>query len=197
MKKKNILNIIWTFSLIITSLGTTFSYFTANRSSNSGVVSAMSTMVGINLSVSPIYNSKPLIPMNDEDLGKAYENQCVDLYNYGACQAYNIEIENIGEQMVYQGTIKFDINHIVNLNYKILDEDGNTYVEGTRIISDTDQTLGNEFTLAKDEVKNFILLIWLSNYDYDQVEDVSGGYNAYITYESTNGSVITGSIAGS
>ena len=59
-------------------------------------------------------------------------------------------------------------------------------------------TFGDEFTLPVGGTKVFKLMIWLSNFDYDQFDlDGGGSYNAIVTFESTDGSEITGSISNS
>ena len=122
MKKNNVLSIIWSLSFLFIALGATFSYFSTRVSGDEGSVYAKSSVIGINISVIPKFESKELIPMNDKDLDKAYANECVDIYNFGACQAYNIHIDNLGDELDYIGTIKFSVNEITNLNYKILTE---------------------------------------------------------------------------
>ena len=60
-----------------------------------------------------------------------------------------------------------------------------TATEITEIVSDTDQSLGSEFSLAADEDKEFILLVWLPNYNYAQEDnDASGTFSASVTYSS-------------
>lgn len=198
MKKNKFLLVISVLSFIFVLLGATFSFFTNFRGSKNGAVAANSIIVGANVSISALYNDYKLIPMNDSDILTAFSDEfkCVDINNYGACNAYNIDIENIGEEMDYHGTITFNIGGITNLNYMILDEDNNEYVPATRIVSGEPMTLGSSFILPKEGSRHFKLLIWLSNYDRDQNdEDAGGTYNASVTYESVNGYKITGSIS--
>lgn len=198
MKKVNFLQLIWSLALVFLALGATFSFFTSNVRSSEGAVRTASAVVGIDLFVNPKFVGKELIPMYDTDLDKAYSQECIDDNNYGACQAYDIHIVNRGERLEYAGSVTFSINEITNLNYKILDSDGNTYVGNTRITTDTPLTLGPSFILDEGATKDFVMLIWLTNYDRDQnEEDLAGTYGASITYEALNGTIITGSIAGS
>ena len=198
MKKSNILSIIWSLAFIFIAIGATFSYFSTMNASSTGAVAAGSGHVGIGLFVTPLFDSKPLIPMNDDDIWKAYDNECIDDNEYGACQAYNVDVVNNGGESDYTGTINFEIGNITNLNYMVLDENDNVYVPKTRINSGTDQTMGNSFTITDGETKNFKLLIWLSNYTRNQDEEDGGGtYSASMTFESVGGYKISGAITGS
>ena len=136
--------------------------------------------------------------MDNKDVITAYNQQCIDDHNYSACQAYTVTINNKGDEHDYSGTIDFGIDHIENLYYMLLDENDEVYMDATKAIGETDQSLGEAFTLAKDGTRTFKLIIWLSNLEEDQFEyDGNGSYNASITYASTMNSRITGSISGS
>ena len=199
MKVNKFLSIISALSLFFIAIGGTFSFFTIYNGSKQGAVSSTATKVGINVLVNGLYTLNSLIPMNDSDILTAFsdEYKCVDIHNYGACNAYTIDVENNGDEMDYHGTITFNIGGISNLNYMILDEDNHEYVSAARITSGEPMTLGPSFTLPKEGSRQFKLLIWLSNYDRDQNEEDAGGtYGASISYESVNGYKITGSISG-
>lgn len=198
MQGNKFLPIISILSLIFIFIGTTFSFFTVVNGSSEGAVLSKSARVGVNVTVALLYDGHSLVPMNDSDIWKAYENECVDLDNRGACQAYTIDIENNGDQFDYQGKINFSIGNITNLNYMVLDEDDHEYHPATRIVSGSDMDLGDSFTLPVDGHRQLKLLIWLSNYDRDQNdEDGGGSYNALISFETVSGYKITGSISGS
>ena len=198
MKGNKFLSVISVLSLIFILIGTTFSFFSVVNGSREGVVAATSSKAGVSATVSLLYDGHSLVPMNDEDIWKAYQNECVDLDNQGACQAYTIDIENLGDEFDYQGTINFNIGNITNLNYIVLDEEDHEYYPATRIVPGTDMTLGEAFTLPVDGKRQFKLLIWLSNYDRNQNdEDAGGNYNALISFEAVGGYKITGSISGS
>lgn len=198
MKKSNVFSIVWSLAFVFMVIGATFSYFNTQNSSTTGAVAAGSGHVGINLLVTPLFEAKPLIPMDDGDIWKAYDNECIDDNDYGACQAYSVDVVNNGGDSDYSGVINFSIGDITNLNYMVLDEDDNVYVAKTHINSGTDQTMGNSFTLLDGETKNFKLLIWLSNYSRNQDEEDAGGtYSASMTFQSAGGYKISGAISGS
>lgn len=196
MKKKDLLMIISILSLIVIVLGSTFSYFAAFIKSNNNYVSISAGSFGAKVIVSSLYNDKSLIPLNDDDVMIAYNNQCVDMLNRGACYGYNIAVTNLGDEAGYTGTINFNIDDIEHLNYMLLDDANNVYLEKNAIVSNSFQSLGNSFILDTGETKNFKLIIWLSNFNYPQDdEDAGGNFSASVTYESTYGSRITGTFS--
>lgn len=194
MKKSKYLMVLSIVLLIIILFGTTFAYFAAIAKGEEEV-NMVAANFGANVVISPVYNEKKIIPMDDSDVMIGYNRHCVDDLGYGACYAYNIHIENTGDKFSYVGTINFDVTDIENLKYLVLDEDNNKYVEDT-LISGDDQTLGDGFELDTGESKDFVLVIWLSNLEGPQDDqDAGGNFSASVTYESTYGSKITGTFS--
>ena len=190
-------------SILILILGTTFSYFTVSNRSEYDAVKVEANKIELALAIEQLYTGHSLIPMDDEDINKAYNNKCKDIYGYGACLAYTLEVSNFNSQQDLIGTIDFNVTGIENLNYMLLDEEGKPYLDKQSIGNGIteDLSLGEHFIL-KDATKNnpsvkkFILLVWLSNFNYDQNDiDGSGSFTAAISYESViNGGKLTGSL---
>ena len=196
MKYNRIIYILAIMTFLILLVGATFAYFAFGAQSTNGAVSTGSNEISINLSITPLYTGIDLIPTNDSDIMTAYNNHCVDIYNNGACQTYNIDVENTGADLDYQGSITFTLNHITNLNYMILDENDNVYQAKTGIVSGTSQSLGNTFNLSSGDSKNFKLIIWVPNLSYSQTdEDAEGTFSAVVTYASSTGNSVTGYIS--
>lgn len=192
MKKNRFLITIYVFTFIFAVIGTTFAYFSTSITSDEDA-SLTASNLGINLSVLPLYIPTSIIPTNNSDIRIAYENECLDIYEKGACYSYTISIENIGNTEEYIGTINFTLNDITNLNYIVLDENGNEYKDTTKILTNEDQSLGNSFILNENESKNFKIIIWLPNLDEVQDDyDSNGNFSASVTYTSSSGSKITG-----
>ena len=193
MNSNKFLPVITVLSIIIMLIGATFSYFSAFAGTNGDAINATAAVFSSAVEVSAVYNGKSLIPMNDTDVLTGYDHQCVDNFGYGACEVYNIEVSNSGNNAYYQGAITFDVNDIENLKYLVLDEDDNVYVNGTLIVDDVSYTLGDAFELGNGETENFKVLIWLSNLDNPQDnQDAGGSFSAAVSYITTNGSRITG-----
>ena len=196
MKTNKNLLVLSIISMIILLLGATFSYFNIAAQSNENAIEIASAVVNISVEINPLYKSKDLIPMDDNLVMTGYNHNCVDDNQYGACHVYEIKVINNGDSSGYVGTINFGIDNIEHLNYLLLDDNDDVYVAGTPIVSGTDQSLGNSFTLSENEMKTFKLVIWLSNYDYEQdSEDGGGSYSALVTYTNTLGSRITGTFS--
>lgn len=198
MKNNKFLMIISVLLMIVMLIGATFSFFVVSVTSNNKLAAEAATF-GSSVEIASLYTGKDLIPMDDSDVDIAYNdiNKCVDIHGYGACQAYTISVSNSGDSTSYTGTIKFDLSGVSNLKYLLLDEDGNKYVDKTLIIADTDQSLGDTFTLPRNGSKTFRIIIWLSNISGEQNDqDAGGSFSAAVTYVSTSGSRVTGTFSG-
>lgn len=192
MKNKKTEVIIYVLTFIFMTIGTTFAYFSASAQSDTDAINSNAAKLNVKLSVLPLYTDNVIIPMNNSDIITAYNQECVDNLGNGACYAYTINVENGGAESDYTGKIKFNLNNITNLNYLLLDEEGNKYQDITEIVSDTDQTLGNSFFLGNEESKTFTLLVWLPNLDYPQEDlDADGSFGASVTYTSGNNGRVT------
>ena len=201
--KKSLLLMLYIFSFIIMLFGVSFSYFTAKARSDNTALNAKSGKLTLGLEVSSKYTEHKLIPAADADIMKAYHNECVDDYGNGACVAYDIEVTNDSAKQDVIGTIDFKIEHIENLSYLVLDEEENIYQNITKIEkSSTNMPLGNNFILDSaletgiPTRKKFVLVIWLSDYDYNQEEDRGGTFSASITYNSIYGQKLTSTVSG-
>ena len=196
MKKNNFLMIISLLTLVIAVIGATFSFFRVMTGSESGAVAVEAARLNINLTIRPMFNAKPLLPLNNSDIIKAYNSECVDYLDRGACDAYIIRIDNEGQDMEYIGSIKFVMNGLTNLNYMVLNEDDTIYKDITEISSDSELSLGEEFSLVNMGARIFKLIIWIPNLDKPQEDDdAAGTYNASVTYSSTAGSKVTGTFS--
>lgn len=195
MKRNRFVIIISVLMIIVTLIGTTFSFFIASIRGNENISFGSTTFGGI-VEVSSLYSNKLIVPMNDADVMTGYANECIDQYGFGACYAYTIHVENTGDAFDYVGNIEFNVTDIENLKYLLLDEEENEYVEGTSVVSGTQQTLGDSFTLDSGDSRDFILIIWLSNLEGNQNDyDAGGRFDASVTYTSTYGNKITASVS--
>ncbi len=186
--------IVSILTLIIVMIGATFAYFSATIRGDKDL-ETQSFKFSLNMSVTPEFGGKGLIPMNDSDLSKAYNNRCVDVNGNNACTAFRISLINNGDDLSLTGNMDFNKLDVVNMSYAIMDSDGNIYKEATSTGDGTNLSLGNSFDLKKGEVKDFILVIWLSNLDVEQdEEDASGSFSASITYQALDGSKLSANI---
>ena len=196
MKVNKFLPIISILTLLIILIGSTFAWFAVNASSEEKAVSVEAADLGIRLEVNPLYVGKPLIPTNDSDIDKAFASECIDIYGNGACSAYTIKVKNSGQEADYVGTINFRLEGITNFKYRVLDNAGEVYQVNTEVDAGEEQSLGQKFTLSKNEEKIFTLIVWLPNVDYDQSDDdAEGRFGATVTYSSSAGARVTGTFS--
>ena len=134
---------------------------------------------------------------------KAYNNKCMDDYNQVACAAYDIVVTNDSATQDIIGNIDFTVNHLENLSYLVLDEENNIYQDITKVKESTDDMpLGSNFILegaietGSPTTKKFTLVIWLTNLDRHQAEDLGGTYSASIEYSSIYGQKLSSSVSG-
>lgn len=204
-RKTNIFLIVTSvFSMIIILIGATFSYFTISSMSKVDAISAESGKLQIGLGVSPVYSGYPLIPLRDELIDKAYSQNCKDDNGNGACLAYTLEVFNFADANEVEGFIDFTIEGIENLSYKMLDENGNDYLDINHIDSSKSigLSLGKPFYLEKGSEQNsyskkFTLLIWLTDIGEAQDrEDSNGKFSATVTYRTSEGGRLTATVEG-
>ena len=201
--KKGIIIMIYVFAIIFMFFGISFSYFSARAKSENQALNTKSGKLNLSLEVASKYSGFKLIPTADEDIMKAYHQKCLDDNGNGACVAYDIIVSNDTARQDVVGTIDFNINHIENLSYIVLDEGENIYQDTVKINDKINNLpLGERFILENaletgiPTKKKFTLIIWLSNYDYDQDGDKNGSFTASVTYNSIYGQKLTSNVSG-
>lgn len=199
--KINFMGIISVLTFVVMGLGSTFAYFTATMMGETDeYISVSSIQVVLNLKIAPLYNSKAVLPTNDEDIEIAYRNKCEDSYGSGACIAYTVELENMGFEQ--EGVIIFNAfsETITNLKYMIVSE-GEDYeiLKGpTKAIGATPEEQlegGIPIKLGTDTAKKIVIVIWLSNLDEPQDEEQGGYFEGQASFTATSGAKITGTMS--
>ena len=202
-EKRGFLLMIYIFSFVIMLFGITFSYFTARTRSNNNALEVKSGHLTLSLEVASKYTGYSLIQLDDSNVMKAYQNKCIDDAGKGVCSAYDIIVTNDSAKQDVVGNIDFEIEHISNLSYLVLDEEENIYQNITKIEKSTkNMPLGSNFILDSaletgvPTQRKFTLLIWLTNFDYNQVEDEGGTFKASISYNSVYGQKLSSTVSG-
>lgn len=208
MRKTNKINafllVTSVLSTAILLISATFSYFTTQSMSKMNAVAIEAGKIKLGLGVSSLYTGHKLIPMNDNDVMKAYNQECIDDLGNGACLAYSFEVFNYEKSVDVSGTIDFNVDGIEHLSYMILDENNNVYLDKTSVSNGVNEklSLGDGFTLEdgtslNGNSKKFYLLIWLTNLDEAQeAYDAGGSFSASITYNSIYGGRLSTNISG-
>ena len=202
-EKKFLILMIYTFSMIVMIIGITFSYFTTKTRSNKDALSIKSGHLFLTLDVESKYSGHKLIPLADSNVIEAYNNKCFDDYGNGVCVAYDIIITNDTVKQDVMGNIDFNVENINNLSYLVLDEESNIYQKITKVEENTkNMPLGSNFILdsafdtGTSTKRKFTLVIWLSDYDSNQLGDMGGNFTASITYNSVYGQKLSSVISG-
>ena len=207
--------------LAITTVGATYAYWTASTSSNNSELQTESTIYSISMDITPLYHGFSIIPMNDSDALKGIKNKCKDKYDRGACSAYTINVYGYNENLGFiSGFMDVTTNNMQNLSYMMLRQ-SDTYQEDSCIEIETTGeneediitenycvvkeatsmgegaglSLGDSYDVTGISSTKFILLIWLSNFQYSQNDIDIGSFEAIVTMQAGNGGQIKGSIA--
>lgn len=215
MKKefKLLYGILAVIVLAISTIGATYAYWTASTKSANNEVETGSTIYSISMQINPLYHDFSVIPMDDENALKALKNKCKDKYDRGACSAYTIYVYDYNADLDYiSGYMDVTTNNMQNLSYMMLrlsdtfDEDNCVTIEesqenycivkeATAIGDGVGLSLGDSYDVTGITSTKFILLMWLSNFDYSQNDIDVGSFDAIITMQAGNGGEIKGSIA--
>ena len=210
-KSKYIYIILLITILALSTVGSTYAYFTSRAESGASEISTKSSSYSINLTITPLYHDFSLIPMDDDDALKALKNNCHDKYGRGACSAYKVKVDGYDDSLGYiSGTINTNLEGIENLSYMFLEQtdttndnnciniDNNNYCvsqSSTPIITEENKTLVPKYNIVNTTEKNFILLVWLSNKNYSQNDTDIGNFDSTITFSMGDGGEIKGSIS--
>ena len=199
---------VLSFALVVSVIaisGGTYAYFAASATPNNIVIHDTSYVMDSTLSVTAV-RSGNLIPTADNlimtSLNGSYP--CEDQRGYSLCSLYHVTLDNNATAMQLNAYIKtnsgttFTANH---LKYQLLSYENNTYSSASDVktISVTNNsknyfTSSNtniNFTLATNGYLDYYLVIWLSNLNSNQLEDVDKVYKGLFVFESVNGGSVT------
>ena len=188
--------IVSILTLAIMTVGGTFAYFSSISKSSVNAVSVGSASYALNLTISALYNQKSIIPMDDSDAVKAFENGCVDDYDWGACYAYNLVFSCDEQEQDIVPSIKFIREDIPNLKYMILDADDNysVYKSASYAPSNYENLSEDSIILQPGVDRTLTLVVWLSNLEDDQNDESGKSFTGMISVNSALGNKITGTL---
>ena len=193
--KLNIYAVLSILTFIVMGIGSTFAYFTANMNAARGDMSVSSIKLVMELKVSPLYSELELLPTNDDDIYKAFDNKCLDLVGNGACLAYTIEINNIGQEQSGYLTFKYESDSIKNLKFTVLDNDNDFAVlQPPTLASSVDIQIGEAIKMTSNQSKRVTIVLWISNLNIPQDYEQAGTFTGQVSFNSALGAVVTGSM---
>ena len=205
--------IVFVVVVFIFGTGTTYAYWAATANSTKESVKTESTIYSINMNVLPLYNDFSFIPMNDVDAVKALKNGCKDKYGRGACAAYTMKVFGYSNTLSHvSGFMDITTNNMQNLSYMMFrvsdtyDEEKCVNIEvfnenycivkEAAVVGDgVGLSLGDAYKVAGTTDTKFILLLWLSNFQYSQNDIDVGSFDAIVTMQAGNGGKVMGSIS--
>ena len=193
--KLNIYAVLSILTFVVMGIGSTFAYFTANMNAAGGDMSVSSIKLVMELKVSPLYSELELLPTNDDDIYKAFDNKCLDLVGNGACLAYTIEINNIGQEQSGYLTFKYESDSIKNLKFTVLDNDNDFAVlQPPTLATSDDIQIGEAINMTSNQVKKVTIVLWISNLNIPQDYEQAGTFTGQVSFNSALGAVVTGSM---
>ena len=191
-ENKLIIGVSIVFCTIILIIGTTIAYFTQSDTKETGeIVSTDEVTLEYN-DDNNNYMLGDLIPLNETDIEKAYNNKCKDSNNYNVCSIYRFTISNTADV-----TQKLVINMIPTLNsfhnlkynlYEINNDVSNKVKEKQSLTYDnkTPITLFNDLKLDNGSSKTYELVFYINNNPNanQNIEDAGKKFGAQITVNS-------------
>ena len=194
--KINAYSIISILTLLVMGIGSSFAYFNAHMAeSKKDSISVSSINLVVNLKIEPLYSELKLLPTTDSDIYKAFNNKCLDYAGNGACIAYTIDIENIGQPQEGYLTFKYESEEIRNLKFIVLDGDDTSKVlqEPTEASSE-DIVVGDAIKMESNQIKRVIIVLWISEQNKPQDYEQGGTFTGIVSYNSALGARITGTM---
>lgn len=194
--KINAYSIISILTLVVMGIGSTFAYFNAQMSEvKSDSISVSSINLVVNLKIEPLYTELKILPTKDSDIYKAFDNKCLDYVGNGACIAYTIDIENIGQPQSGYLTFKYESEDIRNLKFLILDGDDNSKVlQEPTLATSEDIVIGDAIKMESNQVKKVIIVLWISEQNKPQDYEQGGTFTGIVSYNSALGARVTGTM---
>lgn len=194
--KINAYNLISILTLIVMGVGSTFAYFNAHMAeSNMDNISVSAINLKMELRIIPRYFELLLLPTKDEDIEKAFENKCLDYVGNGACLAYDIEIENIGQPQEGYLTFKYESEQIRNLKFIVVDtDDDNKILQPPTLASEIDTVLEGLIKLDSNQNRRVTIVLWISDLNVAQDEEQGGTFTGFVTFNSSVGARVTGTM---
>jgi len=193
---------------IIIVAGSTFAFLSATVVAGGNSINGSTYEFNVTLALDTI-KGDDLIPVEDNLITSFLNsaNPCVDSRGHAACSIYKLTLTNRGSAQTLNGymetkTTTYTTNH---LKYGVYTKSGSTYT----LISDTKNTsietnTRNTFTLNNNNItfnlnngtssstsSEYYLVLWLSNVDYNQLEDQNKNYSGKVVFKSTTGETIS------
>ena len=201
-KSKEILVISGMVLLLITIVtGGTYAFFNGRATSGNNDLSGRSYEYDVTATLTPV-RTGGLVPTMDNLIGTSVtgNNKCVDKRGYSLCSLYQITLTNSGETQTLNGYLQTESSTTYttdHLKYQLYNS-SYTDITSALAISHTANTknyfkLNNNninISLANGSTVIYYLVIWLSDINDNQLEDVDKQFVGSVIFESSNGTTI-------
>lgn len=194
--KINVYSLVSILTLCVMGIGASLAYFNASMAeSKKDNISVSSINLKMDLKIIPRYTELLLLPTKDEDIEKAYNNKCLDYANNGACIAYDIEIDNIGQEQEGYLTFKYESDQIENLKFMVIDpDDNNKVLQPVTPAGKEDITVGEVIKLASKQNRRVTIVLWISELGKEQDSEQGGTFTGFVSFNSSVGARVTGTM---
>lgn len=186
--------------IIIVTTGTSFAYFSASVQGDPNKITGTVMDFDVDLDIEATYQATQLIPLEDEKISTAVNNDCIDSKGYQVCSLFKITLTNNGDPIILNGHIAstdettYTTDH---LKGQLFDENLTNSVSNVLSLSNNEQkqyfkvTDTNLFTTEVVNENVLYLAVWLTEIHDYQEEDYSKKYFGKIAFESIDGQTIT------
>ena len=185
--------------IVIVTTGTSFAYFSSSVEGQ-GSIAGSSLEANLNLTVTPIKETEQLIPLEDNYVGIAVKNNCIDSKGYEVCALYKITLQNSGDPIILNGYITegeestYTTN---NLKGQLFNNELSMSMSNVTTLSNTE---GKQYFKVDDTnflstevttTNTFYLAIWLTETHTYQDADYNKDFTGKIAFEAVGGGEIS------
>lgn len=191
--------------VVIVSSGTSFAYFSASANIDGDDISGTIMNLDVDLTLEEKYIAKELVPLEDNLILAAVNNNCKDSYGYDVCSLYKITLTNNGDPEILNAHITSNEGTTYmteNLKAQLINSSLSMSISNPLTLTDKDETNiedkryfyvdnTNFYTTKINTTETMYLVIWLTDtHDY-QNDDYSKEYYGSIAFESIGGEKIS------
>lgn len=191
--------------VVIVSTGTSFAYFNTYVSQTGDDITGTTMNFDVNLTLEETYVASNLVPLEDDLILIAINNNCKDSHGYEVCSLYKLTLTNNGDPQILNAhvTANDGTTYITeNLKGQLINSNLNMTISNPLILTDKDETniedkryfhIDNTklYTTEITNTETMYLVVWLTEtHDY-QNDDYNKDYFGSIAFESISGEKAT------
>lgn len=193
--------------IIIVSTSTSFAFFTATTDGTGDNITGTIANFDINLELEELYTTNKLVPLEDDLITTAVNNNCIDKHGYKVCALYKITLTNSGDPQILNGyiTTSEETTYITDhLKAQLFSSDLTRTISNPLTITDNEEINTEEkryfhidetnlYSIDVTNNETLYLALWLTETNTQQDEDYDKKYFGKVAFESTTGDIISAS----